>query len=95
MPCEKYQDALIDLAAGGAEVVGVVGEHLNVCASCRSYLEQEQILFASIDSGVRQISTNATASGAPSAPSCANCPRIPAQAHREHGLWLPQLLPSF
>jgi len=53
MPCEKYQDALTDLAARGAEVVGVVREHLNVCASCRSYLEQEQFLFASIDSAVR------------------------------------------
>jgi hypothetical protein len=53
MPCEKYQDALTDLAARGAEVVGVVREHLNVCASCRSYLEQEQVLFVSIDSGVQ------------------------------------------
>ncbi len=54
MPCEKYQDALIDLAAGGSEVISAVREHLNVCASCRSYLEQEQVLFASVDSGVRQ-----------------------------------------
>jgi hypothetical protein len=53
MPCEKYQDALTDLAARGAEVVGVVREHLNVCASCRSYLEQEQFLLKSIDSGIR------------------------------------------
>ena len=53
MSCEKYQDALTDLAARGAEVVGVVREHLNVCASCRSYLEQEQFLLKSIDSGIR------------------------------------------
>jgi hypothetical protein len=53
MPCEKYQDALTDLAARGAEVVGVVREHLNVCASCGSYLEQERFLLESIDSGIR------------------------------------------
>jgi hypothetical protein len=53
MPCEKYQDALIDLAARGAEVVDVVREHLNVCASCQSYLEQERFLLESIDCGIR------------------------------------------
>jgi hypothetical protein len=58
MPCEKYQDALIDLAASGAEPDGVVRSHLDGCWVCRSYLEREQVLFATIEFGVRQ-STNA------------------------------------
>jgi hypothetical protein len=58
MPCEKYQDALIDLAARGAEPVGAVRSHLDGCWLCRSYLEQEKVLFATIEFGVRQ-STNA------------------------------------
>ena len=53
MPCEKYQDALTDLAAKGAEPAGDVRAHLGVCASCCSYLTLEQLLFASIDSAVR------------------------------------------
>jgi hypothetical protein len=53
MPCEKYQAALIDLAARGAEPFGEVRAHLAACASCRSYIEQEQFLLAAVDSGVR------------------------------------------
>jgi hypothetical protein len=53
MPCEEYQDALTDLAAKGAEPAGEVRAHLGVCASCRSYLTLEKLLFASIDSAVR------------------------------------------
>jgi hypothetical protein len=58
MSCEKYQDALTELAASGAEPVGDVRGHLSACAACRSYIDQEQLLFAAIDSGV-QASTNA------------------------------------
>jgi hypothetical protein len=54
MPCEKYQDALIDLAASGAEPVGVVRSHLGGCAPCRTYLKEQQTLLAIVDSGVRQ-----------------------------------------
>jgi hypothetical protein len=53
MPCKKYQDALTNLATKGAEPAGDVRAHLSVCASCRSYLTLEQLLFASIDSVVR------------------------------------------
>ena len=31
MPCEKYQDALTDLAAGGGELTGEVRSHLHEC----------------------------------------------------------------
>jgi hypothetical protein len=58
MPCEKYQDALIDVAASGAEPIGVVRSHLEWCALCCSYLEREHVLFATIECGVRQ-TTNA------------------------------------
>ncbi|MGA2430886.1 MAG: hypothetical protein ABSH13_20485 [Candidatus Acidiferrum sp.] len=58
MPCEKYQAALIDLAANGAEPVGDLRGHLDECTSCRSYMERQQFLFAAIDSGV-QASANA------------------------------------
>ena len=99
MPCEKYQNALIDLAAasvdpaegaqatvhrparftpGSAGILSAslnfrtqeaneIRVHLNTCAPCRSYLEQEQLLFASIDSAVRQ---------------AANAPLQPALLHR-------------
>jgi hypothetical protein len=59
MPCEKYQDTLIDLAAKDAEPRGDMRTHLDACISCRSYFEQEQSLVASIDSGVH-LSVNAS-----------------------------------
>jgi len=49
---------LIDLAASGAEPVGAVRSHLDGCCVCRSYLEREQVLLATIEFVVRQ-STNA------------------------------------
>jgi hypothetical protein len=58
MPCEKYQHALIDLAASDAVPDRVVRSHLAGCRFCRSYLQREQVLFATIEFGVRQ-STNA------------------------------------
>jgi hypothetical protein len=58
MSCEKYQYALIDLAASGAELTGDVRAHLDACASCRSYFEREKVLLAGIESGVRH-TTNA------------------------------------
>jgi hypothetical protein len=54
MPCEKYQAALIDLAASAAEPSGALRAHLDECASCRSYMEGERFLAASIDSVLRQ-----------------------------------------
>ena len=54
MSCEKYQEVLIDLAASGAEPVGVVRSHLDGCAPCRTYLKEQQTLLAAVDSGVRQ-----------------------------------------
>jgi hypothetical protein len=58
MSCEKYQYALIDLASNGTEATGDVRAHLAVCDLCCAELEQQQLLFASIDSAIRQ-TTNA------------------------------------
>jgi hypothetical protein len=52
MSCEKYQDALTDLAAKGAEPAGDVRAHLDSCVACSSYMEQERFLLKSIDSGI-------------------------------------------
>jgi hypothetical protein len=49
MPCQHYKDALIEAAANGAEPQGELRAHLNVCLDCRAAFEQEQSLFASID----------------------------------------------
>lgn len=54
MPCEKYQATLIDLAASAAEPFGVLRAHLDECTSCRSYMEEQRLLIASIDSALRQ-----------------------------------------
>jgi hypothetical protein len=62
MLCEKYQATLIDLAVRGWPAAGDAPElatdmstHLDACASCRSFLEEEQLLNASIDAGVRSV----------------------------------------
>jgi len=52
MPCEHYKNALIEAAANGAEPQGELRAHLNVCLDCRAAFEQEQSLFASIDTGL-------------------------------------------
>ncbi len=43
MSCEKYQDALTNLAAKGAEPAGDVRAHLESCVACSSYMEQEDV----------------------------------------------------
>lgn len=52
MPCEAYQDALVEAAASGAEPQGELRAHLAACAACRTALVQEQSLFSSIDIGL-------------------------------------------
>jgi hypothetical protein len=53
MPCEIYQEALIELAATGAEPDRNLRTHLDGCVSCRAALRQEQSLFSSIDVTLR------------------------------------------
>jgi hypothetical protein len=54
MPCEKYQAALIELAACRAEAGGDLRAHLDVCISCRAALVAEGLLFDAIDVGLRR-----------------------------------------
>ena len=53
MPCEHYQDALIDAAASGTAPQGELRAHLACCAACRTAFAQEQSLFSSMDEGLR------------------------------------------
>lgn len=52
MPCEHYKNALIEVAASGGVPSGELHAHLNWCASCRTAFDEEQSLFAAIDSGL-------------------------------------------
>ena len=52
MPCEHYKDALIDAAARDAAPSGELRAHLSECVSCRAAFDEEQSLFAAIDSGL-------------------------------------------
>ncbi len=54
MPCEKYQAALIELAAARAETGGDLRAHLDGCISCQAALSQERALFSSIDAAVQR-----------------------------------------
>jgi hypothetical protein len=60
MPCKHYKDALIEAAASGAEPTGELRAHLAGCVDCRAALEQEQVLFASIDADLH-VAANAEA----------------------------------
>jgi len=53
MPCEHYQDALIEAAASGTAPQGELRAHLANCTACRTAFAQEQSLFSSIDTGIR------------------------------------------
>jgi hypothetical protein len=53
MPCEHYQNALIEAAASGVEPQGELRAHLANCATCRTAFSLEQSLFSSMDEGLR------------------------------------------
>ena len=55
MPCEHYQNALIEAAATGFEPKGELRAHLAACAACRTAFAQEQSLFFSVDEGLRAV----------------------------------------
>jgi anti-sigma factor RsiW len=55
MPCEPFQDALMEAVASGEEPRGELSAHLKDCAACQAVFEREQSLFASIDSGMRAV----------------------------------------
>ena len=53
MNCKRHGDNLIEVAATDAEPRSELRAHLQACPSCRKAFEQERILFASIDAGLR------------------------------------------
>lgn len=55
MPCEHFQDAIIEVAASGGEPQGAFRVHLSGCADCREALAAERSLFRSIDTGVHTV----------------------------------------
>ena len=58
MLCQHYKNALIEAAASGSQPQGELRAHLDVCLDCRAAFEQEQSLFASINTGLH-ITANA------------------------------------
>jgi hypothetical protein len=53
MPCEHYQDALVEAAASGTAPQGELRAHLAGCAACHIAFAQEQSVFSSMDEGLR------------------------------------------
>jgi len=53
MPCEHYQNALIEAAASSAVPQSELRAHLAACAACRTTFAEEQSLFSSMDEGLR------------------------------------------
>src|SRR5262249_55827107 len=52
MPCEHYKNALIEVAASGAASQNDLRAHLAKCTSYRAAFDEEQSLFAAIDSSL-------------------------------------------
>jgi hypothetical protein len=53
MPCEHYQQDLIEAAAAGDALRNEARKHVEGCATCGAALTEEQTLFAAIDAGLR------------------------------------------
>jgi hypothetical protein len=53
MPCEHYQNALIEAASSSTAPQSELRLHLATCAACRTAFAQEQSLFSSMDEGLR------------------------------------------
>jgi len=53
MPCEHYEQDLIEAAAAGGALPSEARKHVEGCARCSAALAEEQTLFAAIDAGLR------------------------------------------
>jgi hypothetical protein len=53
MLCDRYKEALMDVAATGASPAGAMREHINACSNCSAFLARQEAIFASVDAGVR------------------------------------------
>jgi hypothetical protein len=52
MPCQPYEEALNEAAAGGVEPQGELRAHLAGCTACRTAFEEERALFAAMGAGL-------------------------------------------
>lgn len=55
MPCERYQQDLIEAAAADGALPNDARKHVEGCARCSAALTEEQTLFASIDAGMHGV----------------------------------------
>jgi hypothetical protein len=55
MPCQHFQDAIVEVAASGAEPQGELRLHLNACDDCRDAFVAERSLFRTIDAGLHTV----------------------------------------
>jgi anti-sigma factor RsiW len=55
MPCEHYEQDLIEAAATGGALPNDAHHHVEACARCSAALAEEQTLFAAIDAGIHKI----------------------------------------
>jgi hypothetical protein len=53
MSCEKYREALSEVAVTSGALEGALAEHLARCSECRAIWQREHALFAAIDSVLR------------------------------------------
>jgi hypothetical protein len=53
MTCEKYKEALIEVAATGGNLAGRLDDHVGHCTQCSATLRRERMLFAAIDDVLR------------------------------------------
>jgi hypothetical protein len=54
MTCEKYEEALIEMAATGEMLEDEFAEHIERCGRCQAALLRERELFEAIDQGLRE-----------------------------------------
>lgn len=84
MTCEKYAEALIEVAAGGEKFDTGFADHLEQCTTCRMLFEREAKLFAAIDAGLR-----ARVNEHPRAGFLAGIPLLIQQKARRTSGWTP------
>ena len=54
MLCDKYKEPLIEAAMSGAALPIRVLEHVDICAECQASMVANEMLFAAIDSNLRE-----------------------------------------
>jgi hypothetical protein len=55
MPCNQYQEALVEAAASGGALSAALRSHVDDCDACRAALVEERAIFAAIENGVKRV----------------------------------------